>query len=243
MAGLVVLVTGASSGIGLATARIFVEAGHRVVALARNQAVLAELEAIWGEERLFAIAADLREPTQLAQAFAAVEDRWGGVDVLVNNAGLGHDAPLLTGDEELWREVLEVNVLGLAVCTRLAVAQMRARGDTGTVVHVSSMSGHRVPTGGGMYAASKHAVKALTEGLRKELRAVGSQVRVCCVSPGGVETDFHVRRLGADRAAEVYAQHTQLQSDDIAKIVYFLVSQPAHVEIHDVLLRPTPQPE
>jgi NADP-dependent 3-hydroxy acid dehydrogenase YdfG len=243
MAGQVVLVTGATSGIGLATARLFIDAGDRVVALARNQAVLEELEAAWGDDRLFAIAADLRDPEQLALAFDAVAERWGGVDVLINNAGLGHDAPLLTGDDELWREILEVNVLGLAICTRLAVAQMRARGDAGTVVHVSSMSGHRVPGGGAMYAASKHAVRALTEGLRKELRAAGSGVRVCCVSPGGVETDFQVRQHGAERAAEIYGSHTQLQPDDVAEVVHFLVTRPAHVEIHDVLLRPTPQPE
>ncbi len=242
MSGQVVLVTGASSGIGLATTRAFVEAGHAVVALARNQAVLGELERVWGEERLFAIAADLREPAQLEQAFGAVAERWGGVDVLVNNAGLAHDAPLLTGDAALWRDVLEVNVLGLAVCTRLAVAQMRGRGDRGTVIHVSSMSGHRVPPGGAMYAASKHAVRALTEGLRQELRAVDSGIRVCCVSPGGVLTDFQVRKHGAERAAEIHAEHTQLAPDDIARIICFLADSPDHVEIHDVLVRPTPQP-
>lgn len=237
----VVMVTGASSGIGLATTRVLAEAGHRVVALARNQAVLAELEARYGELRLFAIAADLREPEQLEEAFAAVAERWGGVDVLVNNAGLGHDAPLLTGDEELWREVLEVNVLGLAVCTRLAVAQMRARGDQGLVIHISSMSGHRVAPGGAMYAASKHAVRALTEGLRQELRDADSAVRVSCISPGGVRTDFLRRKVGADRAEEMVAEHDHLRPDDIAEIVHFLVTRPATVEIHDVLLRPTAQ--
>jgi NADP-dependent 3-hydroxy acid dehydrogenase YdfG len=110
--------------------------------------------------------------------FGAIREKFGGVDVLVNNAGLGHDAPLTSGATDEWREMLELNVLALCICTREAIADMRRRGDDGHVVHVSSLAAHRVPPGSGVYAATKFAVRALTEALRQELRALGSKPSV-----------------------------------------------------------------
>ncbi len=237
------LVTGASSGIGLAVARHLVEAGHRVVALGRSQAVLAELEEIWGTERLFAIAADLTDLEQIRQAFAAIRERWDGVDLLVNSAGLAHNARLMSGDPESWREMLEVNVLALSVATQEAVADMRSRGDQGDVIHLCSMSGHRVTSNTGMYSATKFAVRALTETLRQELREAGSAIRVTAISPGLVETQFAARKYrSTEAAAEVYGRFPVLEADDIASLVMTVIAQPAHVEIHDLLVRPTAQP-
>ena len=190
------------------------------------------------------LAADARNPREIEAVCAQVREAWGGVDVLVNSAGLGRVAPLLTGSTEAWQEMFDVNVIGLSVFTREAIADMRRRGDRGYIIHISSMSGHRVPDGtGGMYSATKHAVRALTEALRRELRAGGSRIRVTSISPGFVETEFaEVMSGSAERAREVYARFPCLQPDEIADQVLHLMAQAEHVQIHDVLLRPLEQP-
>lgn len=242
-AGKVALVTGASSGIGRAIARTLAESGMRVAICARRADRLEALAAELPEADWLARASDLRDERQIEELFAAVRQRWGGVDVLVNNAGLGHDAPLLSGATEAWRETLQLNVLALSICTREAVSDMRRRGDDGHVVHVSSMAAHRVPPGSGMYAASKFAVRALTEALRQELRALGSKIRVSAVSPGYVETEFAARYHQSEEAArKTYGRFKVLAPEDVAEAVRYLLSAPPHVQVHDLLMRPTDQP-
>ncbi|MEM1416983.1 MAG: SDR family NAD(P)-dependent oxidoreductase, partial [Myxococcota bacterium] len=141
------------------------------------------------------------------------------------------------GDPERWREILDVNVIALATCTSLAVDDMRRRGDAGHVVHVSSLSGHRVTRGGAMYAASKHAVRAMTEGLRGELRALASGIRVTAISPGNVATDF-VARVFADYEPPPYPI---LEAKDVADAVAHVLAAPDHVAYHDLLMRPAQQ--
>jgi NADP-dependent 3-hydroxy acid dehydrogenase YdfG len=240
--GKVALVTGASSGIGRAVALRLLGEGMRVAACARR---IERVEALAGEvagAALLPLRADLREPAQIDAMFAAIRDRWGGVDVVVNNAGVGARAPLVSGDTESWRAMLEVTVLAVAICTREAVTDMRRRGDDGHVVHISSMSGHRVTAGIGMYAATKHGVTALTEGLRQELRALGSRIRVTAISPGFVETEFAEKATGSKKLAqETYARYPVIQPDEIADAVVYALSRPPHVQLHDILLRPTEQ--
>ena len=239
--GRVAMVTGASSGIGRAIARMLIGAGMRVAITGRREERLRELAGEGGETMI--LVTDLRDPASILRAFERVRSAWGGVDVMINNAGLGHRAPLVEGDHEAWREMLEVNVLALCICTREAVHDMRRRGDDGHVVHVSSMAGHRVPPGSGVYSASKYAVRSLTEGLRLELRALGSDVRVTAVSPGFVETEFHAHYLGSEDAArETYARFPVLQPEDLADTVKHVLSLPPRVQVHDVLVRPTRQP-
>ena len=162
--------------------------------------------------------------------------------MLVNNAGLGHDAPLTSGKTEHWRDMLEVNILALCVCTREAVAQMHDRGGDGYIIHISSMSGHRVPGGSGVYSATKFAVRSLTEGLRAELRAQASRVRISAISPGFVETEFAAQyHRSEDTAREIYSRFPVLQADDIAEAVRYLLGSPQHVQVHDILMRPTEQ--
>lgn len=238
----VALVTGASSGIGWAIAQSLAHKGYRIVICARRQ---ERLEAL--QEKLMANgaevmvqAADLRQESDILRLFEAIRQRWGGVDVLVNNAGLGRKSPLMDGDTAAWREMLEVNVLALCICTREAVRDMRQRGDRGHIIHISSLSGHRVPGGSGVYAASKFAVRALTEGLRKELRAADSQIRVSAISPGFTETEFAENYHGdATKAGEVYSRFPVLQPEDIANAVTYVLEQPEYVQVHDVLVRST----
>ncbi len=234
------LVTGASSGIGEAIARQLAREGYRVVAAARR---LERLEALAADfpEKIVPKTVDLRQEDEILSLFEQVEAQWGGVNLLVNNAGLGHRAPLLSGDTESWREMLEVNVLALTICTREAVKQMQANGDRGHIVNISSMAGHRVLAGSAFYGATKFAVRALTEGLRQELRKAGSAIRVSSVSPGLVETEFAAQMDSAEKAAETYGRFPVLQPEDITNAVWYMISQPDHVQVHDVLVRPTQQ--
>lgn len=221
------LVTGASSGIGAAIARALLQEGYTVVGCARR------VDAI--PDGVHAYRVDLRQEADILAMWKDVRARFGGVDVLVNNAGVGFAEPLVSGDTERWRQMLEVNVLALCVCTREALADM---GDgPGHIVHISSMAGHRVPPGSGVYSATKFAVRSLTEGLRKELRAKGSPVRVCSVSPGLVQTEFHGNYYGSDVTHELRV----LDSQDVANAVLYVLAQPPHVQVHDVLMRPTDQ--
>jgi NADP-dependent 3-hydroxy acid dehydrogenase YdfG len=238
----VALVTGASSGIGRAVALKMAQAGMRVVGCARRLEKLHQLRDEIGEEKFMAIEADLRDEAAILAMFDEIRGTWGGVDVLINNAGLGHQTPLMTGDTEEWREMLDVNVLALCVCTREAIADMRNRGDDGHVIHISSMSAHRVPDGSGVYSATKFAVRSLTEGLRMELRAAKSAIRVGSVSPGFVETGFAERYTkSAEQAQAIYSRFKVLDSDDVADAVFYLLDCPAHVQVHDILIRPTDQ--
>jgi NADP-dependent 3-hydroxy acid dehydrogenase YdfG len=240
----VAMVTGASSGIGRAIAHRLAQENYQLALCARREERLHTLRDELQEQgaEVLVQSVDLRQESDILTFFETVRQQWGGVDVLVNNAGLGHKQPLLDGETEAWRDMLEVNVLALCICTREATRDMRRQGGKGHVIHISSMSGHRVPGGSGVYAASKFAVRALTEGLRKELRAAELDIRVSSISPGYVETEFAEKyHQSEEKAAEVYSRYTVLQPEDIANAVAYILNQPEHVEVNDVLLRPTRQ--
>lgn len=245
--GRVALVTGASSGIGAAICRRLVDAGMKVIGAARNferiQAIAKELESKPGS--LTAIKCDISKDADVFSLFSSIKKQFGGVDVCINNAGMSHNHTLLDGTPEEWREMLDVNVVGLCLCTREAVASMRERNvDDGQIIHINSMSGHRVtPTfSTHFYAATKYSVTALTEALRQELRAAKSHIRVSAISPGLVETEFVPRMLKDEEAARrITSQFVCLQADDVSSSVIYILSAPPHVEVHDILLRPTEQ--
>ncbi|MEM1254343.1 MAG: SDR family NAD(P)-dependent oxidoreductase [Cyanobacteria bacterium P01_H01_bin.21] len=241
----VVAITGASSGIGRAIAARLAADGYDLALCARRQQRLTEIADKLSHQHGAAVltqSVDLRDETQILNWFSAIATRFNSLDVLINNAGLGHKESLTSGTTEKWRETLDVNVIALSICTREAIQLMRNPGqDRGHIVHISSMSGHRVP-GSGMYSASKFAVRALTEGLRQELRADNSAIRISSISPGFVETEFAEKYSGSrEQAQQVYSQFPVLQPQDIASAVGYVLSQPDHVQVHDILLRPTQQ--
>jgi NADP-dependent 3-hydroxy acid dehydrogenase YdfG len=245
LAGRTAIVTGASSGIGQEVARVLAESGMRVALAARREDRLQELAAMLrrhGAEVLVQ-PTDMRREADILALFAAVRQRFRGVDVLVNNAGLGLAAPISSGETERWRTMLEVNVLGLCIASREAIRDMEGRGAAGHIVHVSSMAGHRVPgIDSAVYSGTKFAVRAIAEGMRQELRAKQSPIRVSCVSPGYVETEFAEVFSGSKEAAQkTYARLKVLEAADVAEAIRWIVSRPAHVEVHDILVRPTEQ--
>ncbi len=241
--GKTALITGASSGIGRAIALRLGTEGLSVVVCARRAGrldeVAAEVESAGG--KALAVPTDLRKTDDIDRLFERARDEFGGIDVLVNNAGFGKNQSLFDGETETWRAMLEVNVLALSICTREALADM-SRADVGHVIHISSMSGHRVPGPAGMYSATKFAVRSLTEGLRRELRARDSDIRVTSISPGFVETEFaEIYHDNTARARETYEQFQVLQPSDIADSVAHVLGAPDYVQYHDLLLRPTHQ--
>ncbi|MBI4083056.1 MAG: SDR family NAD(P)-dependent oxidoreductase [Candidatus Lambdaproteobacteria bacterium] len=231
--------TGASSGIGRATAVALARAGLKLALAARRGERLDALgrELAQGGAAVAAFPTDLRQPPAVLALFEAIRARWSGVDVLVSSAGLGLDAPLAEGKVEDWQELLALNVLAAALCMREAVRDMEARGG-GCIVNVSSLTAHIVMRNSAFYSATKHALRALTEGLQKELGARGSPVRVGMVSPGGVTTEFRELaargRVGTTLRVPAY---TPLAAEDIADLVCFMLSRPPRVQIDDVILR------
>lgn len=239
----VALVTGASSGIGGAIASSLLEHGMRVAACALYEAELSGLGENIPSSHYLPIGADLRDESQISAMFQKIRQQWGGVDVLVNSAGLGYLAPLVNGKTQLWRDMLEVNVLALCICTREALQDMRARGDEGYIVHICSTDAHVVPPDGAVYAASKSAVRTLTYTLREELFDLKSNIRVTQISPGRTETNFLTTYLqNKERAKATYKQYQALLPEDIARTLIHVLSQPKHVQFHDLVVYPQRQP-
>ncbi|XP_071946357.1 dehydrogenase/reductase SDR family member 11-like [Antedon mediterranea] len=245
--GRVALVTGASVGIGAAIAKKLVKHGMKVVGCANNgvdkvKAIAAELKSQKAPGLLYPVKCDVSKENEILAMFAEIKDKFGGVDVCINNAGLSIDCPLMSGKTEDWRRLLEVNVLGLSVCTREALSQMESKGvDDGHIFNLSSLGGHKVLEGIPFYCGTKHMVTALTEGLRQELRAKKSNIRVTCISPGYVKTEFMSRMLGEEMSEQILSTMKSLNPDDIANALVHALHAPPHCQIHDIILRPIDQ--
>jgi len=240
----IALITGASSGIGKACAAAFAAAGARVILSARRKNRLlelsADLKAKHGAET-FIIELDVRDNKAVTLAFNRLPDEWQSIDVLVNNAGLSRGLDKLhEGSIEDWEEMIDTNVKGLLYVSRVVVPGMVAR-KSGTIVNIGSIAGHEVYPKGNVYCATKHAVDALTKGLRMDL--VDTPIRVCTVDPGLVQTEFSEVRFRGDteRAKVTYKGYKPLQPEDIADAVMFCASAPPHVQIAEVLILPTAQ--
>ena len=228
------VITGASSGIGAATARALAAAGYRVIVGARR---LDRLEALARETGGMAIRLDVTDPSSVAALAAAVPER---LHVLVNNAGGAHGLePVAQARDEDWSWMYEANVLGLMRVTRALLPKLEA--GRGHVVNVTSIAGREVYPGGAGYTAAKHAAVAVTRTLRLELS--GKPVRVTDVAPGLVETEFSLVRFPGDpeRAAKVYQGLTPLVAEDVADCIVWAVTRPAHVNIDEIVVKPVAQ--
>ncbi len=239
LAGTIVLVTGASSGIGEATAKAFAVAGAKLLLCARRLDKLKELEPALleaGAQAVHSFELDVTKRSVVESGIGGLPAEWAAIDVLVNNAGLSRGlGKVYEDDPENWEEMIDTNVKGLLYVTRAVVPGMVER-KSGHVISLGSTAGYMTYAGGTVYCATKAAEKVLSEGLKLDL--MGTPVRVTSVDPGMVETDFsNVRFRGdKDKAAKVYANLTPLQAEDIADAIIWAASRPAHVNIHNILL-------
>ncbi len=237
--GKVVLVTGASSGIGRATAFAFAKMGARLLLCARRLDLLMELEASLiaaGASGVLLFQLDVRDREAVNDAFAALPHDWTDIAVLVNNAGLSRGmAKLHEDDPENWEEMIDTNIKGLLYISRAVIPGMVQRG-AGHVINMGSVAGYITYANGAVYCASKAAERAISEGMKIDL--MGTPVRVTSVDPGMVETDFSRIRFRGDeeRAAKVYQNITPLTPDDVADAIVWAATRPAHVNIQNILM-------
>lgn len=244
-----ILITGATSGFGEAMARRFAAEGWRVIItgrrLERLEALRNEIEGLHGKLEGPAIVHplhfDVRDNADVEQAITSLPDDWKRIDVLVNNAGLaaGFD-PIQEGSLEDWNRMLDTNVKGLLHVSRAVIPGMIARGG-GHIINIGSVAGKEVYPRGNVYCASKHAVDALTKGMRQDLLPHG--IRVTQIAPGLAETEFSNVRFHGDahKAQQVYLGMKPLSADDIADLAFFAATRPPHVCINDLVVMPTAQ--
>lgn len=236
----IVLITGATSGIGLACARKFAENGDKLILTGRNESRLAEIKKELATEVL-TLAFDVRDREQAKKCISELPAEWQQIDVLVNNAGLALGLePEYEGSLEDWETMIDTNIKGLLTMTRLVVPGMVQR-NSGHIINVGSVAGDAAYAGGNVYCATKAAVKALSDGLRIDV--ANTAIRVTNLKPGLVETNFsNIRFRGDnDRAANVYKGIKPLTGDDIADVAVFAANAPAHVQIAEVLILATHQ--
>ncbi|WP_263383852.1 SDR family NAD(P)-dependent oxidoreductase [Granulicella arctica] len=239
LAGKIVFITGASSGIGRATAHAFAEAGVRLLLCARRLDKLTEIEAglkAAGALAVHSFELDVSNRKAVESTLGALPAEWAAVDVLVNNAGLSRGLnKLYEDDPDNWEEMIDTNVKGLLYVTRAIVPGMVAR-QRGHVISLGSTAGHLTYAGGAVYCATKAAENVISEGLKIDL--MGTPVRVTSIDPGMVETNFSEVRFRGDteKAAKVYQNITPLQPEDVADAIIWAASRPAHVNVHNLLL-------
>lgn len=240
----IAFITGASSGIGAACAHRFAEGGYTLLLNARSADKLAALKEELVEEYMIDVKLlpfDVRDRGAAADAIASLPEEYQSIDVLVNNAGLalGIDKEY-EGSEDEYDTMIDTNIRALLMMTRLVVPGMVARG-RGHIINIGSVAGDAAYPGGSVYCATKAAVKVLSDGLRMDL--VDTPLRVTNIKPGLVETNFSVTRFAGDkeRADKVYEGIQPLTGDDIADVVYYAASAPAHVQIAEVLVLATHQ--
>lgn len=244
MTGRIVLITGASAGIGEACARTFAASGARLILAARRDDRLnAVADAIEKEHdrEVCRLALDVRDSGVVAQVLENLPSRWSAIDILINNAGLGLGLePVTEGDPRDWDVMIDTNIKGLLYITRAVLPGMVQR-NRGHVINISSTAGKDVYPGSAVYCSTKAAVDTISRGLRLDL--VGTNVRVTNLEPGMVQTDFSDIRFRGDhdRAAAVYEGVDPLTAHDVADVALFVASRPAHVNIDSLMMRPVAQ--
>ncbi|MBC6409893.1 MAG: SDR family NAD(P)-dependent oxidoreductase [Ekhidna sp.] len=235
----IALITGATSGIGEATARLLNDK-YRLIICGRRRERLKKIQGeLKSETQLLTF--DVRDRYEVFSAIASLPDEWKEIDVLVNNAGNAHGLdPIHEGNTEDWDAMMDINVKGLLYVSKAIIPGMTKR-ERGHIVNISSIAGSEVYPNGNVYCASKHAVDALSKGMRLDLNKFG--IKVTSIAPGLVETEFSEVRFKGDteRAKKVYENYEPLKAVDVAETIKFILNRPSHVVIGDLLILPTAQ--
>lgn len=235
----IALITGATSGIGKATAERLAENGFDIIITGRRKEKLQELEDVLKKEYnadVLSLEFDVRNYAEVEKYLGSLPERWKRVDVLVNNAGLAVGLnSIQEGVVDDWERMIDTNIKGLLYVTRIISPSMVER-RSGHIINIGSIASREVYANGGVYCATKHAVKALSQGMRLDMVDYGVKVTLVC--PGAVETEFSVVRFKGDqtRADKVYDGFVPLTAEDVADAIYYAVSAPDHVDVQDVLL-------
>ena len=236
------LITGATSGIGQATAVILANNGYRLIICGRREERLSDLQSkLSNSTEVHTLKFDVRDKEAVFEKLGSLPNDWNAIDVLVNNAGNAHGFdPIQTGNIDDWEAMIDINVKGLLYVTKAIVPGMIKR-ETGHIVNIGSIAGKEVYPNGNVYCASKYAVDAANHGMRIDLNQYGIKVSQVC--PGLVETEFSLVRFKGDqtRSEKVYEGFEALRAEDIADLIYFIISRPWHVNISDVTVLPTAQ--
>jgi 3-hydroxy acid dehydrogenase/malonic semialdehyde reductase len=237
----IAFITGATSGIGRATALLLARNGYDIIAAGRRPERLQELEKAITQVRVKTLAFDVRDQAAVQAAVAGLPGDWRQIDVLLNNAGNAHGlSAIQDGATADWDMMLDINVKGLLYVSRAIMPVMIAR-QKGHIINVGSIAGKEVYANGNVYCASKFAVEAISQGMRIDLNKEG--IKVSEINPGAVHTEFSEVRFKGDteRAAAVYQGFQPLTAEDVADVILFMVTRPAHVNLADVVLLPTAQ--
>jgi NADP-dependent 3-hydroxy acid dehydrogenase YdfG len=238
----IALITGATSGIGKASAITLAKMGYDIIATGRRKDRLDELEKeLPAGVRFFPLVFDVRDREKVGEILGNLPADWAAVDILINNAGNAHGLdPIQTGSLDDWDAMMDINVKGLLYVSKAIIPGMTER-KSGIIINIGSIAGKEVYPNGNVYCGSKHAVDAITKGMRLDLNPFG--IKVIGIHPGLVETEFSLVRFKGDekRAETVYQGYEPLVAQDIADIVEFVVNRPAHVVLADIVVLPTAQ--
>jgi len=243
-AGKVAVVTGASAGIGKVIAEELVKQGVIVAGIARRAQRIRDLakELVGAPGQLHAYQCDLTQQDQILTTFKQITTELGPIHILINNAGFSYNTSVINGEIDQWKPILDVNVLALAICTREAIASMKAHNLKGHVININSVGGHMVVDfpGLGVYMATKHAVRALTETVRLEINREKLPIKITSLSPGYVKTEFLGVTYG--KAEKEVLENTLLavglESKDIADAALYILATPDHVNVKELIISP-----
>jgi len=240
----IILITGATSGIGLACAHIFAKNKHDIIITGRRsdrlEKISSELSKLYKVE-ILTLNFDIRKQKAVKEAIENLPEKWKKIEILINNAGLAAGLnPLQEGSVDDWEQMIDTNIKGLLYVSRL-VTPFMIKNKTGHVINVGSIAGKEVYPSGNVYCASKHAVDAITKGMRIDLIEHG--IKVTQIAPGLVETEFSMVRFkgNKEKAEKVYQGYEPLLPEDVAEVIYYTTTLPAHVNINDLIIMPTAQ--
>jgi 3-hydroxy acid dehydrogenase/malonic semialdehyde reductase len=237
-----ILITGATSGIGRATAYLLAKEKNRLILCGRRKERLNEITQLLSPLcEVFTLCFDIREKGNVVSSISSLPEKWKEIDVLINNAGNAHGlSPIQDGDTNDWDAMIDINVKGLLYISKILIPGMIER-KSGHIINIGSIAGLEVYPNGNVYCASKFAVDAVTIGMRMDL--ISHNIKVSLINPGLVDTEFSLVRFKGDKekAKAVYNGIVPLCADDIAEVVHFILSRPKHVNIADLLILPTSQ--